>query len=367
MILRAKTVDLIETKPLTPKRAHNSELNIKELKEGQPILSSFPRRLVFELTNVCNLSCVMCGRNAADFKPTIFKMEWFDKFYDIFSQIEEVTLMGWGEPTVHPGFIQMLEILDRFQLRKYFCTNAMKLDVIKSKLFETNVDVIGVSLDGADSGTNNRIRKGADFDKIVSSLRDIVNEKRTKGLSYPYINFVFTAMKSNFKQLPDLVRLAADIGIEEVKVVYLTAFDDRLSKESLWNNTDELRKVFIEAQNIAEELGLLIKLPHLRGEDPAKEKCHKDCFVAWRDFFLGSDGYVRPCMNSSTKLFPIWKYHSFKEMWNSPEYVEFRTRVNMPGRMDIACARCYQSSHANWNRQHAFLQLDNIFSPNWED
>ena len=49
-----------------------------------------PRRLVFELTNLCNLNCVMCGRNAADFKPTLFDMEWFYKLEPLCDTIEEV-------------------------------------------------------------------------------------------------------------------------------------------------------------------------------------------------------------------------------------------------------------------------------------
>lgn len=37
--------------------------------------------------------------------------------------------------------------------------------------------------------------------------------------------FCFCAMKSNIHELPDLVRLAADIGLNEVKVVYLTVLN----------------------------------------------------------------------------------------------------------------------------------------------
>ena len=149
MIVRAKTKLLFEGKKLTEIQQSNTNLNLAEIDEKKYILESFPRRLVFELTNVCNLNCVMCGRNSKEFKPTVFSMEWFKYFEPLFDTIEEVTLMGWGEPTMHPNFVEMLEILDKHSARKYFCTNGMKLDVLKDVLFKYHVDVFGVSVDGA--------------------------------------------------------------------------------------------------------------------------------------------------------------------------------------------------------------------------
>lgn len=104
MIIRAKTKTLFQGKKLTEKQQANSDLNIKEIDEGREILESYPRRLVFELTNACNLNCVMCGRNAADFKLTSFDMDVFRSFEPLMDTIEEVTLMGWGGTYHSPAF-----------------------------------------------------------------------------------------------------------------------------------------------------------------------------------------------------------------------------------------------------------------------
>ena len=118
MIVRAKRKTLFEGRSLTEMQKKNTDLNLQEIAEHKTILQSMPRRLVFELTNLCNLNCIMCGRNAADFKPTVFDMEWFRWFEPMFDSIEEVTLMGWGEPTMHPHFKEMLEIIDKHAARK---------------------------------------------------------------------------------------------------------------------------------------------------------------------------------------------------------------------------------------------------------
>jgi len=367
MILRAKTKTLFSGKPLTHRQEANSKLNIEELEKGETILKSYPRRLVFELTNACNLNCVMCGRNAADFKLTMFDMDVFHSFESLMDTVEEVTLMGWGEPTIHPGFTEMLKTIDRHSARKYFCTNGMNLGKIKNAIFDYHVDVFAVSLDGATDATNSRIRRGSKINQISNDLRDIVRIKKEQNLIYPWINFVFCAMRSNIHELPDLVRLAADIGIEEVKVVYLTVFGEDLLGESLWDYQEETKAVFSEAIRIGDELGVLLKLPHLIGNDDAGDKLHKDCYVSWRDFFLGSDGYVRPCMSTPVKYFLYDKTKDFMELWNAPEFQKYRRIVNDQKQMDDPCTRCYQSSHCNWNRKSSFIQVGEQFSPNWEN
>lgn len=366
MILRAKTKTLFSGKELTERQKQNSELNIKELESGKTTLESYPRRLVFELTNACNLNCVMCGRNAADFKPTVFDMEVFKSFEPLMDIVEEVTLMGWGEPTIHPHFNEMLEIINRHSARKYFCSNGMNLKKIKNAIFDYNVDVFAVSLDGATDETNSRIRRGSKIDVITQDLKDIVQIRNERGLKYPWINFVFCAMRSNLHELPDLVRLAAEIGIDEVKVVYLTVFGEDLLDESLWGHEKEVAEVFEEACRLGEELGIALKLPHLMGEDEAGDKLHKDCFVSWRDFFLGSDGYVRPCMSTPVQFFKYDKEKPFMEIWNADEYKNYRAIVNDREKMDNPCRRCYQSSHCNWNLKESFIQIGEQFSPNWE-
>lgn len=79
-----------------------------------------------------------------------------------------------------------------------------------------------------------------------------------------------------------------------------------------------------------------------------------------------SDGYVRPCISTPVKFFEYDKEQDFMEMWNSNEYLQYRSNVNDADKMDIPCKRCYQSSHCNWNRRESFIQIGEAFSPDWE-
>ena len=365
-IVRAKTMDLKDIGNLTDKQKQNSRLNKEEALTNRCILKSVPQRVVLEMTSACNIRCKMCGRSAVNFKPTFFKKEWLKLLEPISDRIEEVTLLGWGEPTLHPDFTYFLKWAHERKLRKFFCTNGTKLKILKEDIFRYEVELLTVSLDGATAGTNNQIRYGEDFEEITSAIREIVEEKKKKGTPYPYISIVMTLMESNYREFPDFVRLAKDLEIQEAKGVYLTVFDEKLLEEGLYDKKILLKEVFDKAEKIGDELGITVKLPYLQGEDIAGDKCHKDCFVGWRDLFLGSDGFVRPCMSTSQKLFHINKYSSFSEIWNSEEYQVFRSGINNE-KMPKACCNCYQASFANWNRKNAFIQIGNDFAPEWEN
>lgn len=365
LILRAKTKGLLQVRDITTEQSENTKLNQKEMSEGVQLLKSKPQRLVLELTNACNLRCIMCGRDEAKFSLTTFDIDILKCLSPILNEIEEVTLFGWGEPTLHPQFEEILAFLDNYPVKKYFVTNGMRLDKIKEALFKYHVDIMAISLDGAKPETNNSIRVNSDLEFIVKELKDIVRIKKENGLKYPYMNFVMTMFDRNIEELPDLVKLAADIGLDEVKGVYLTVFSENLLNESLYNKKDKVKRIFSETEQIGEKLGIKVKLPYLQGEDIAGNNNHKDCFTAWRDFFVGSDGYIRPCQSNSAKFFKFDKNLSFEEMWNSKEYQNFRANVNS-SLMCEGCKKCYQSSHANWNKEYAFIQTGEEFAPTWE-
>lgn len=244
MIIRAKTKELLQTRELTQRQKDNTKLNKEEMNNKSTILKSYPQRLVLELTNACNLRCIMCGRDEAEFAPTVFKLDYLKKLEYLLNIVEEVTLFGWGEPTMHPQFIDILKYLNDFPVRKYFVTNGMRLNKIKDALFDYKVDIMAISLDGAKPETNDRIRFGGSFDFIIKNIKEIVKQKREMNLDYPYMNFVMTLMDSNIEELPNLVELASEIGLEEVKGVYLTVFTKNLLNETLYNKRDKVAYIY---------------------------------------------------------------------------------------------------------------------------
>lgn len=366
MILRAKTKELLQTRQLTQNQIDNSQINIQEIDNIQLELISYPRRIVLEMTSACNINCIMCGRDSNNkFVNTYLDISILDSLKDVLPHVEEVTLFGWGEPTIHPRFKNFLAILGEYNVRKYFVTNGMLLHKLVDAIIEYKVDIIAISLDGATAKTNNAIRMGSDFNQIIGNIQKIQLIKKTMNLSYPYMNFVFTAMQSNIKELPQMITLAHELGMDEVKVVYLTVFDKFLENETLFDAQDIVKEYFEKSIELAKRLQIKIKLPHYQGEDIARANSHKPCYTAWRDLFIGSDGTIRPCQSTSLKLASYKTGFSFLEIWNCEAFKNFRAIVNNEEKMPIQCSLCYQSSHANWNNKTAFLQIGTDFAPQW--
>ncbi len=356
---------------LSKRQSRNSELNLEELKQKKTELGSYPRRVLLELTNMCNYRCVMCGRNFESFKPTYLDVEVIDKIHDVLENTEEVTLFGWGEPTVHPEFSEIMKKLAEYKtLRKYILTNGSNLDYIKKLVKKGYLDILAISLDGATAEVNNAIRKGSDFDYIVKKIKEITTLKN-EGIKVPFMNFVFVIMKRNVHQLPDMVRLTKELGMPEFKAVYLTSFHREFDDETIWNNKEHYKEYFNEAKKLAEELGILVKFPPFIGEDPAGDKLHKECTVAWRDLFISSDGAIRPCQSTSFKIADISDYdlsrdRGFFNLWNCKTFQDFRKNIDNNEKMEPNCRVCYQSSHANWNKKYAHIQTGNKPIPKWK-
>ena len=77
-ILRAKTKELFKS-ALDETQQKNSLLNMQEMESGAVKLNAYPRRIVLEMTSACNIKCIFCGRDEAEFNQTYLKIDVLDK------------------------------------------------------------------------------------------------------------------------------------------------------------------------------------------------------------------------------------------------------------------------------------------------
>ncbi|MCK9225670.1 MAG: radical SAM protein, partial [Candidatus Muirbacterium halophilum] len=160
--------------------------------------------LIIELTNMCNLNCIMCEID----RPRQGFMT-IDLFREILNKIKQskysfnMFLPFWkGEPLLHPQFIEMMELYLKMNLNNSiaknlgFDTNAHFLDkdisefILKSNIFT----VITFSIDAACNNTYSLIR-GGDFEKILNNIRRFIKIKLSLNKKNPNIVFQFIVME----------------------------------------------------------------------------------------------------------------------------------------------------------------------------
>lgn len=194
---------------------------------------SRPLTLVMDLTERCNLRCVMCYFSSTDrirFAPFDRQLsengniptEIFEQIAaKLFPQAHKVALGCAAEPLVHPKFAELVKIAGRYKVPElWFPTNLLALTEAKAQaIVEAGVRTVAVSMDGTDAATYEKIRVGGKWPLFKARL-EMLNAAR-KG-SRTQLRFIFTWMKSNQHDLRNLPAFAAEHGASDLDVRFVS-------------------------------------------------------------------------------------------------------------------------------------------------
>lgn len=182
-------------------------------------ISSYPTMMEFQLTNKCNLECVMCdGFLSSAIRANREKLPSIPEKYDdaFVIQLEEFiphlksTTFSGGEPFLIKIYYQ---IWDRIAVLNPSCdvnviTNGTIYNSRVEDVLNKNRFNITISLDSPNKTTYEKIRKGADFDLVIQNAKKFNTYCRSKGTRF---NFNFCPMTNNWEELPAFIQLANEM------------------------------------------------------------------------------------------------------------------------------------------------------------
>jgi radical SAM protein with 4Fe4S-binding SPASM domain len=315
------------------------------------LVPDLPRELQVEVTGSCNLRCRMC---LVRYAPAVGRSEGalsypaFRDLVDALPALTKLTLQGLGEPLLSPHLLDMIRHATCRQVQVGFNTNGVLLDRRWAKdLVAAGTSWVHISLDGATAATYEDVRhstsfapRPGQFDRVVANLRTLVAERAAAGATGPLIKLVFVAMRRNVAELPDLVELAADVGVDELWVQNLShTFSDTdpagqysgirayTAEESLVTEKDQdtARHAFAAAAATAAKLGLDLRLPKLTARPTAQRAV--GCTWPWNSGYVTHRGEVQPCcmvMGSDRATLGRLDEQPFTEIWQGERYQQFR-------------------------------------------
>ncbi len=194
-----------------------------------------PNTIVLDLTERCNLKCVMCYFSSIDrlqFAPAerspergLLPVETFEKIAaDLFPRARRVALGCATEPMLHPKFREILRIAGRYRVPDlWFPTNLLPLtEATAESLVENRVTTVAASIDGLERETYEKIRIGGKWQRLISRLELLNRVKEQHGSRSPKLRITFTWMKSNRHELRRLPAFAAEHGASELDVRFVT-------------------------------------------------------------------------------------------------------------------------------------------------
>jgi len=141
----------------------------------------------------------------------------------------------------------------------------------------------------------------------------------------PHIIFQFLVVKPNEHQIPDIYRLAEEIGVNEVKLKTAQVYDYKHGNDLI----PSIKKYARYTQN--ED-----------GTWRVKNELLNHCWKLWHACVITWDGLVVPCCfdKDATHRLGDLKSKSFLEIWKGQDYNNFRTML-LKGRDKIdICTNC---------------------------
>jgi MoaA/NifB/PqqE/SkfB family radical SAM enzyme len=198
---------------------------------GQPLPS--PVEAYFEVANRCNSKCATCPLT---FSPQESAAQLsLDDFRSLVAQLPDLqraVMQGVGEPLLNRDLAPMIRHLKQRGVYVVFNTNALLLTRRRQvELIQSGLDELRVSLDGNTPETYQKVRGIDGFERVVGNVAEMVRTRRELGADTPRLSFWVTGLRENLHELPDVVDLAAGLGIEEVYLQRMVFWGDGLAVE----------------------------------------------------------------------------------------------------------------------------------------
>lgn len=165
------------------------------------IVSKFPTCLNIEITNACNLKCIMCYNNDVTVEKGIMDLKLYKKIIDEGSKhnLNSIKLSWRGEPLLNKNIVEMIKYAkEKNILEVSFNTNGLLLtEELSNQLIDSKLDMILFSVDGATKESYEKIRLGGDYNKMVHNIMQFLEIKRKKKAKLPYTRIQFVKMEEN--------------------------------------------------------------------------------------------------------------------------------------------------------------------------
>ncbi len=264
-----------------------------------------------ELTNNCNLRCIMCPRKKMSRKIGNMDPDTFKRVIDQGEKdLEMVSLQDTGESTLNPHLTEMIQYCKQKGVHTLLSTNATLLyGKLTERLIASGLDYIIFALDGATKHTYEKIRIGADYNKVVSNIRNFIKEKKSRK-SKLFCTLQCIYMNETQNEIKRFVRMWDLPGVDAIRIRQITyGIDLNDPKQKKFSNVNY----------------------------------RSPCYWLWSDPYVKWEGTVVPCCQDVNADYTLGNVldKPMREIWNSQKMQDLRN-MHLEGKADLAplCKNC---------------------------
>lgn len=255
---------------------------------------SYPMITHIEVTNACNLSCPFCPRDKIRERGIGYMtIETFKRIVNSRNarMLRHIRMFGHGESLLHPKLVEYVKLVRPHAKSVGLTTNVQLLTKTKAKeLLEAGLDIIVFSFEGVNKEAYERMRVGGNFETAVRNIVNFVDMRNAGGYK---CRIVITCLDCK----------ETHSGIERF-VGHWSQFVDVVGHMSVHDWGGILSSPLVNMTPI---------------------ETHRVCFWPWFGFDVYWNGSVAPCCMYETDVgLGNVNDSSLTEIWNSPEYQQFR-------------------------------------------
>jgi MoaA/NifB/PqqE/SkfB family radical SAM enzyme len=301
-----------------------------------------PRSVALAIADVCNTKCIMCwchspltapARKQTGASPGAAYMDpaLFETILREARQMGtyRVVLGGNGEPTLHPQFDRMLELMDRLEIVPYVLTNGIGIDEPRLRVWATKRAHFRFSMHAGDVETWLRVHTvgtEGQFQQLCRTIRALV------AAGTPHISTMHVIHKQNYRHVRRMVEHARELGVKDVlfRPVRATGLlaDVVLDPEQETRLRHELTQCLKLAERYHIRTNLREVLDHnlyIRSGVLDTRHLYRriPCYIGWIYAEFDIEGAMTPCLDSRIVMGHAGR-DRLRDMWTSPRYWTFR-------------------------------------------
>jgi MoaA/NifB/PqqE/SkfB family radical SAM enzyme len=314
-----------------------------------------PWRITFDTNpDTCNLRCVMCEehsphsllqvqRRAAGKPRRVMPIDLVRRIVTEAAPhgLREIIPSTMGEPLLYEHFDEIVALCREQGVKLNLTTNGTFPRLGAREWARRIVPVtsdVKISWNGARAETQESIMLGTQWEEVVENVRAFIavrDEHAASGGNRCRVTFQLTFLESNVAELPDIVRLAIDLGVDRVKGHHVWTHFPELDALSMRRSAEAMQRwnaAVLAAQAAAAERRLpggqaillenLYPLEVAGGGDVAPGGA---CPFLGQEAWVSAEGRFDPCCAPDAQRRTLGDFGSLHdrsliEIWNSDAY-----------------------------------------------
>lgn len=305
----------------------------------------------------CNLNCIMCEEHSpySNFKETLFTetgikhrrmpSDWIEPIFKEakFMGVKEIIPSTMGEPLMYKHITRFFELAKKYDIKINLTTNGTfpgKSVNEWAKLIIPVTSDTKISLNGATKETAEKVMKGLDFTKQIRNINEFIDYRNAyykhTGF-YSQITLQLTYMQNNMQELPSIIKLAAEIGVDRIKGHHLwihfketkgLSFKEDKNSIEKWNSIVDKALMAVDKYRKPDSTKIkLEQIEYLNGNQNTEVPYDYECPFLEKELWISATGKISPCcapdeLRNSLGDFGNYPSTSISKVLKSDKYVD---------------------------------------------